>query len=55
MTQHKNFKKIALMLPMLAMVALTMASCDMARNTLKADRAAGMETQDFRDGLAPRL
>ncbi len=27
----------------------------MARNHLKADRAADMETQDFRDGLAPRL
>ncbi|MGB4106953.1 MAG: type II and III secretion system family protein [Alphaproteobacteria bacterium] len=27
----------------------------MARNQLKADRAADMETQDFRDALAPRL
>jgi general secretion pathway protein D len=57
MTQHKNTKnrRMALILPFLALVALTTASCDMARNQLKADRAAGMETQDFRDGLAPRL
>lgn len=44
-----------MVLPALLMVGFTTASCDMARNQLKADRAADMDTQDFRDGLAPRL
>lgn len=34
-------------------VSLT-TGCDMAKNQLKMDRAADMEVQDFRDGLAPR-
>ncbi len=57
MTHQKNIKiqRIALILPFLALVALTLGSCDYARNQLKPDRDASMETQDFRDGLAPRL
>ena len=57
MMQQKIVKNqiFALVFPLLFMVAMTTASCDMARNQLKADRAADMETQDFRDGLAPRL
>ena len=31
-----------------------LTGCDLARNYTKADRDASMETQDFRDGLAPR-
>jgi len=44
-----------LVLPFLTLATLVTASCDLARNQLKPDRAASMETQDFRDGLAPRL
>ncbi len=31
------------------------SSCDLAKNYTKTDRAAGMEFQDFRDGLSERL
>lgn len=57
MTQQKMIRnqRIALVLPLLLLVGFSTASCDMARNQLKADRASDMETQDFRDGLAPRL
>lgn len=53
----KLFKnqRLALIVPALLLVGLSTASCDMARNHLKADRAADLEKQDFRDGLAPRL
>ncbi|MCB9995979.1 MAG: type II and III secretion system family protein [Rhodospirillales bacterium] len=34
---------------------LTLAGCDLAQNQLKTDRAANMEFQDFRDGMASRL
>lgn len=32
-----------------------LAGCDATQNMLKTDREAGMSTQDFRDGLAPRV
>lgn len=44
-----------------SLVALLLASspvlsgCDMTSNYMKSDRAADMEPQDFRDGLAPRI
>lgn len=34
--------------------AFALSACDLAENQLKMDRAANMEMQDFRDGLAPR-
>lgn len=34
---------------------LALSGCDLANNHLKMDRAADMEFQDFRDGMAPRL
>ncbi len=34
--------------------SLSLVGCDLAENQLKMDRAANMEFQDFRDGLAPR-
>jgi MSHA biogenesis protein MshL len=34
--------------------SFALAGCDLAENQLKMDRAANMEFQDFRDGLAPR-
>lgn len=41
---------------LLAMLTISLlAGCDLSRNYLKADRAANMEVQDFRDGLAERL
>ncbi len=33
---------------------LAIAGCDLAQNTLKADRSGGMEIQDYRDAMAPR-
>jgi general secretion pathway protein D len=35
--------------------ASLLGGCDLAQNQLKVDRAANMEMQDFRDGLAPRM
>lgn len=32
-----------------------LAGCDLAQNHLKPEREGGMEMQDYRDGLAPRL
>lgn len=40
---------------LLSSVALVLASCDLAANYTKTDRASNMEFQDFRDGLAERL
>lgn len=34
--------------------AFSLTGCDLAKNQLKIDRAADMEVQDYRDGLAPR-
>tara|TARA_B100000780_G_scaffold253183_1_gene200674 strand:+ start:1148 stop:3034 length:1887 start_codon:yes stop_codon:yes gene_type:complete len=45
-----NIRKAALC--SLALVSL--GACDLATNTLKTDRAGGMEIQDYRDALAPR-
>ncbi len=36
-------------------VGVSLSACDMAANMTKTDRAANMEFQDFRDGLAERL
>ncbi|MFN3700344.1 MAG: type II secretion system protein GspD [Alphaproteobacteria bacterium] len=46
----KPFKAV-----LLCGVLLNIAACDLANNTLKSDRAANMEFQDYRDGMAPRL
>lgn len=37
------------------MLPFFLAGCDLATNTLKTDRGADLQTQDFRDGLAERL
>jgi len=37
------------------LLALGVSGCDLAKNQLQADRSGGMEIQDYRDGLAPRL
>lgn len=39
----------------LALSLFFVSGCDLARNQLKPDREAGMELQDYRDALAPRL
>lgn len=39
----------------LLLMGAPLGSCDLAKNYTKTDRAAGMEFQDFRDGLAERL
>lgn len=51
---HNVGRKLTLMTGV-AVAALTVSGCDLARNQLKQDRAANMEMQDFRDGLAPRI
>ena len=38
----------------IALVAISMTGCDIAKNQLQADRSGGMEIQDYRDALAPR-
>ncbi|MDH5722149.1 MAG: type II and III secretion system family protein, partial [Alphaproteobacteria bacterium] len=38
-----------------ALVCVSLTGCDLARNYTKPDRAANMEIQDYRDGLAERL
>jgi MSHA biogenesis protein MshL len=48
-------QRLALILPALLLVLVVTPGCDAFRNQLKADRAADLDTQDFRDGLAPRL
>lgn len=50
----KRQSKIILF-PLLLVMSLSFTGCDFARNQLKPDRDGSMETQDFRDGLAPRL
>ncbi|PCK00329.1 MAG: type II and III secretion system family protein [Zetaproteobacteria bacterium] len=39
----------------IACASIALLSCDLATNYTKTDRAANMEFQDFRDGLAERL
>ena len=39
---------------LLAMACGLLTGCDLASNQLKHDRAANMDFQDFRDGMAPR-
>lgn len=51
---HKVGRNLTL-LAGVAFTALAATGCDLARNQLKQDRAANMEVQDFRDGLAPRI
>lgn len=48
-------QRFALVLLLLAFVSFAATGCDFTRNQLKHDREANMETQDFRDGMAPRL
>ncbi len=38
----------------ISLAVITMSSCDQAANYTKTDRAANMEFQDFRDGMAER-
>ncbi|NQZ13660.1 MAG: type II and III secretion system family protein [Alphaproteobacteria bacterium] len=35
--------------------SLSLSACDLAKNQLKMDREKGMEFQDYRDAMAPRL
>ena len=39
----------------LGLMFFSLSACDLATNALKADREAGMEMQDYKDGLAPRM
>jgi general secretion pathway protein D len=48
--KSKPFKAV-----LLCGVLLNVVACDLANNTLKTDRAANMEFQDYRDGMAPRM
>lgn len=47
-------KRLFNILPIMVL-ALSITSCDLAKNQLKADRSTGMDVQDYRDALAPRL
>lgn len=38
-----------------AALLLSLSACDLAKNSLKVDRSADMEVQDYRDALAQRL
>ncbi len=38
-----------------ATFTLSLSACDFAKNQLAADRSGGMEMQDYKDALAPRL
>jgi MSHA biogenesis protein MshL len=46
-----KFKSILLC----GLVVFGAAGCDLANNSLKTDRSSGMEIQDYRDALAPRV
>lgn len=46
-----KFKSILLC----SLAVLSVSGCDLANNSLKTDRASGMEFQDYRDAMAPRL
>ncbi len=37
------------------LVLLSLSACDLTQNTLKTDRSGGLEIQDYRDALAPRV
>lgn len=54
---HQKTKFLGSKFILLALTALSLSTtgCDLARNQLKPDRDGGMEMQDYRDGLAPRL
>lgn len=47
-------KKTVLVLMMMSITSLSVSGCDLAANYTKSDRAADMQFQDFRDGLAER-
>ena len=52
--QSRNtFRIVSIFCIMLS--SLVMASCDLTKNQLKADREGSLEMQDYRDGLASRL
>lgn len=46
--------KIVLCMSLIA-IGGSLSACDLAKNTLKADREGGMEMQDYRDALASRV
>lgn len=50
----RPFQKFSLAL-ILGFGLLSLSACDLATNVLKADRESGMEMQDYKDGLAPRM
>lgn len=49
-----KFVRCLLVVAGLGLAGPLLAGCDLAKNDLKMDRAANMEVQDFRDGLAQR-
>ena len=51
----KNIGAVSCLVLTLSLATVTLSGCDLLRNNLKMDRSGNMETQDFRDGLAPRL
>ncbi|MCF8496748.1 MAG: type II and III secretion system family protein [Alphaproteobacteria bacterium] len=50
-----GLRSLHLLVACVLLFGLTTAGCDVSKNHLKPDRDAGMEMQDFRDGLAPRI
>lgn len=46
--------KTALLLTTILSIVIPMPACDMLENNMKFDRGANLETQDYRDALAPR-
>ncbi|MBI1301034.1 MAG: type II and III secretion system family protein [Alphaproteobacteria bacterium] len=52
---RKRNSQTLITLVLTVFAVITLSSCDLAKNYSKQDRAANMEFQDFRDGLAERL
>ncbi|MDB5490509.1 MAG: bacterial type and secretion system family protein [Micavibrio sp.] len=51
----KNIGGISCVILTLSLATVSLSGCDLLRNNLKIDRSGNMETQDYRDGLAPRI
>ena len=51
----KNIGAVSCLVLTLSLATVTLSGCDLLRNNLKMDRSGNMETQDYRDGLAPRI
>jgi general secretion pathway protein D len=51
----KTVSSVSFLILGLSLGTLSLSGCDLTRNYLKMDRSGHMETQDYRDALAPRI